>query len=248
MNSSVENMYAFYRAVGETEQVILHANNCYEAVTAYSGYWPQILFWFKFGNNIEENIRLTLSELADKNSGMVAIGNANDLLLLNQDKLRHEKIFPVEIWETMQINFDPGFKEEFFPGIEPQKLVTHQQLADFTELVNLHMLHEIKTSETLFPHLSLNKQFEFYGVYSDRKLISGLMTFSTPNTSGLYFIVTRIEMRGQGIAEYLIRKTIHRLFEKEIENVVLQAVGKAVNLYRRIGFQPTGKLVLLTKN
>jgi ribosomal protein S18 acetylase RimI-like enzyme len=240
-------MYAFYRALGETKQVKLHANICYEAVTAYSGYWPQILFWFKFRNNIEENISLTLSELADKNSGMVAIGNANDLLLLNQDKLRHEKIFPVEVWETMQINFDPGLNKELFTGIEPQKLITQKQLADFTELVNLHMLHEIKTSETLFSHLSLNKQFEFYGVYSDGKLISGLMTFSTPYTSGLYFIVTRIEMRGQGIAEYLIRKTIHRLFEKEIENVVLQAVGKAVNLYRRIGFQPTGKLVLLTK-
>jgi ribosomal protein S18 acetylase RimI-like enzyme len=248
MNSSVENMYAFYRAVGETEQVSLHENICYEAVTAHFGNWPQILFWFKFGNKIEENVRLTLSELAIGDSRMVAICNANDLLLINQDKLRKENIFPVEVWETMQINFDPGLKAELLTGFEPHKLVTQKQLADFTELVNLHMLREVKISETLFPLLSLNKQFEFYGVYSEGKLISGLMTFSTQGTSGLYFIVTRIEMRGHGIAEYLIRKTIHRLFEKEIENVVLQAVGKAVNLYRRIGFQPTGKLVLLTKN
>jgi hypothetical protein len=247
MNGSEKNLLGFYSAIGALQSVKCLETREYNAIASSNGYWPQLIYRFGFDNNSEENLGLVIGEIASSECRMLAICNALDFGKLNHDKLRAASVFPIETWDLMEISAPPRTKSTFAINSEIRQLADTTSISEFTRLVNTHMMGIMKIPEPLFGEMAQNQKFEFYGLHIENEMVSGLITFTENSTAGLYFIVTKTSFRGKGLAEFFIGKTLQRLFENGSENVVLQAVNKAVPLYSRIGFVPSGKLFILIK-
>jgi len=248
MNKSEENLLGFYRAIGETKLVKWIQTDKFEAISEYSGNWPQLVYRFCFENDYEKNMGRVLSDLTGENSRMLALCSAAVFTKFDVDKLREASVFPIEIWETMELEILPDLKKMSPENYEIKPLTNHSAITEFSNLVNTDMMRTLKLPEMLFATLAINPKFEFFGVYAEDMIVSGLIVFTENRTSGLYFIVTKASYRGKRLAENLIFKTLQQLFEKGTESVVLQAVNKAVPLYARIGFKTKEKLVILMNN
>jgi len=248
MSKSEENLIGFYRAIGNSDVVKWVENEQFGAIVEPNGNWPQLVYRFQFVKQTEKNIGIVLSELASQNSRMLAICNEADFKKLDAEKLREASVLAIDIWEAMEFKTQSGIRKPIDFDYDIRQLTDKGALTEFTNLVNTDMMRSLKMPELLFGDLLDYPGFEFHGLYVENKIVSGLIVFTGNNTSGLYFIVTKAIHRGKGLAENLIIKTLLQLFEKGTENVVLQAVNKAVPLYTRIGFESTGKLVLLMNN
>jgi len=247
MNNSEKNLIGFYNAVGTLQSVKTEAAGQFSVITQPNGFWPQLIYNFQFDKNSEESSQKLMEKMTRSNTKLTAICNKEDFGKLNQDKLREASVFPVETWTTMEIWERPVIKESDKVGFEYRQFTPLSDFSVFTELVNTGMMKTIKIAEGFFAELAQNPEFEFYGLFAENELVSGLITFTECNVAGLYFIVTKEGFRGKGLAEFFIGKTLKRLFEKGTESVVLQAVNKAVSLYSRLGFTADGKLVILMK-
>jgi len=247
MNNSENNLVGFYGAVGTLQSVQSEVTDLFSSISGLNGCWPQLFYQFNFENNSEENLAKLLNEKSVSGCKMLAICNADDFGKLNQEKLRDVSVFPVETWSNMEISEMPAEKDFDNSGFEFRQLTNLSDFSEFTELVNTGMMTTTKIAEGFFVELSQNPQFEIYSLFTDNELVSGLVSFTENQISGLYFVVTKERFRGKGLAEIFIGKTLKQLFEKGTESVVLQAVNKAVSLYSRIGFTAQGKLVILMK-
>jgi ribosomal protein S18 acetylase RimI-like enzyme len=247
MNNSENNLVGFYRAVGTLQSVQSEVTDQFSIISSSNGFWPQLVYRFHFESNTEENLGKLMEEMAHSNCKMLAICNKEEFGNLNQDKLREASVFPVETWSNMEISEMPAEKDFDNSGFEFRQLTILSDFSEFTNLVNTGMMTTLKIADDFFAELAQNPQFEFYGLFAENELVSGLVIFTENDIAGLYFIVTKSTFRGKGLAEILIRKTLKRLIEKGTESVVLQAVNKAVNLYSRIGFTAQKKLVILMK-
>ena len=247
MNNSENNLIGFYRAIGTMQSVKSEITGQFRAVAGKSGCWPQLVYQFNFENNIEENLAHLLEKKSYSGCKMLAICNADDFRKLNQEKLREVLVFPVESWVNMEISELFDEKIPVNSGYKFRQLTNLSDFSEFTDLVNTGMMTTAKIADGFFAELAQNPQFQFYGLFAENELVSGLVTFTEKQISGLYFVVTKERFRGKGLAEILIGKTLNHLFEKGTERVVLQAVNKAVNLYSRIGFTAQGKLAILMK-
>lgn len=247
MNNSEKNLTGFYRAIGTLPSVKYLENDRYSAISQTIGNWPQMIYNCHFENNPEENIRHLIETIALPNCNMLTICNENDFETFDQEKLREVSVFPVNFWTSMEVSGDQEINITGDSGFEFRQLTDLATISAFTDLVNSDMMKVLKIADGFFYQLSQKPQFGFYGLFTENELVSGLVTFTENNIAGLYFIVTKGSLRGKGLAEFLIGKTLNRLFEKGTERVVLQAVNKAVNLYSRIGFTAQKKLVILMK-
>jgi hypothetical protein len=237
-------MVGFYNAIGRAGHVQHVENEHFGAITEAEGFWPQLIYRFSFENNREQNIEQAMGALARGESRMNAICSEQQLAEFDAEKLRTANVYPIEIWETMQtetIHFQVADDELY----EFRQLSSNEELAAFTSLVNTDMMRNLKIRDNFFITLAKEPGFEFYGLFAENELVSALLVFTENGIGGLYFIVSKTAWRMKGLAGNLICKTLSRMFENGTENVVLQAVKKAIPLYSRIGFQPTGKLVIL---
>lgn len=240
-------MLGFYRAIGQSGIVQHVENEFFEAITAAEGFWPQLIYRFRFENNHEHNIVLAMKALAKGESRMTAICTAQQLAKFDNEIMRCAGVFPVEMWETMYAK-TICFHETGQELHEFRQLSGNEELGEFTSLVNTDMMRNLKIGVNFFITLAKEPRFKFYGLFAENKLVSALLVFTENGIGGLYFIVSKTASRGKGLAEFLIRKTLARMLENGTENVVLQAVSKAIPLYSRIGFQSTGKIVILMRN
>jgi predicted GNAT family N-acyltransferase len=246
MNISIQNMVGFYNAIGRAGHVQHVENEHFGAITEAEGFWPQLIYRFGFNNNPEQNIAQEMGALAKGESRMNAICSVQQLAELDVEKLRSAHVFPIEMWETMETKTFPfhGNDDELYKF---KQLFVNEELAAFTSLVNTDMMRNLKIRDNFFTTLAKESGFKFYGLFAENELVSALLVFTENGVGGLYFIVSKAAWRMKGLAGNLIRKTLARMFENGTENVVLQAVNKAIPLYSRIGFQSTGKLVILMK-
>ena len=161
--------------------------------------------------------------------------------------LRDNLVYPIELWELMEIQ-QPIFPEYLLENdTEIQKLKSTGEINEFTDLVNHHLMGHVKIKNNLFNELSAIEGFDLFCLRYNGEMVSTLLSFSAFGIAGLYFIATKPEHRGKGYAGNLIRYVLNFLFNQGKEKVVLQSDRKAVPLYLRAGFIPVGQMVVLRK-
>jgi GNAT superfamily N-acetyltransferase len=245
MTASEKNLYDFYGAIGETGGVAKISEVRFSVIMENSSGWPRIIYNL---DNLQD------LPVAFKRAGEisaaglpVAVINRNWVNDEATGDLRRFSVFPVELWELMEITH-PVFPEYVLShDSEILRTESHEGLRDFADLVNLYLMGPEKVNYSLFYEMSAMDGFDFFCLRHKGDLVSTLLSFSGSGIAGLYFIVTRPEYRGKGYAGNLIRYVINFLFNQGKEKVVLQADRRAVPLYLRTGFIPAGQMVVLRK-
>jgi GNAT superfamily N-acetyltransferase len=245
MTASEKNLYDLYCAIGTTGNVTKISEVRFSLITENFSGWPRIIYNL---TNIQD-LTDALTGIGDISKAGFPIAVINRNLANDEatDYMRKISVFPVELWELMEIQ-QPIFPEYVLaPDSEIQKINSSGELKEFADLVNLHLMGTLKINDSLLYELSAMDGFDFFGLRHEGELVSTLLTYSASGISGLYFIATQPEHRGKGYAGNLIRYVLNFLFNQGKEKVVLQSDRKAVPLYLRAGFIPVGQMVVLRK-
>lgn len=249
MIKNVNNLFGFYREAGSCLSVSFKKMAQFSVVSGVENSWPQLVFDIDFQENAAQELSQVLTETVNRKLPAFAVCNAALFGDQELDYLRENEIYPVKFWTLMHA----------FPQSLPQKPIEQQsektefrklhgdaELEEFTALVNAEFVQNAPLSASLTKELNVKEGFGFYGLFANGKLVSGLQTFSDNQTTGLYFIATNSAYRGRGFATALIRQVMG-YYLKNSEELVLQAVQKAVPLYQRLGFSTEGKLIIFWK-
>ena len=249
MIKNVNNLFRFYRETGSCSSVSFTKTDRFSAISGAKNSWPQLVFDIDFQENTAQELNQVLTQAVNRKLPVFAVCDAALFGEKELDYLRQNEIYPVKFWTLMHAfpqplpqnpNGQQSEKTEF------RKLYTDAELEEFTALVNAEFAQNASLSVSLTKELNVKDGVGFYGLFFDGKLVSGLQTFSENQTTGLYFIATDAAFRGRGFATELIRQVMNNSFGNSGE-LVLQAVQKAVPLYRRLGFSEEGKLVIFWK-
>lgn len=245
MTASEKNLYDFYDAIGTTGSVTKISDVRFFMITEYFSGWPRIIYNLDNVQDLPE----AFTGVGDISKVGFPFSVINRYLVNDEatDYLRNISVYPVELWELMEIP-QPIFPEYLLAAdSEIQKINSPGKINDFADLVNLHLMGPLKINESLLSEMSETDGFDIFGLYQKGELVSTLLSYSASGISGLYFIATKPEHRGNGYAGNLIRYVINFLFNQGKEKVVLQSDRKAVPLYLRTGFIPVGQMVVLRK-
>jgi GNAT superfamily N-acetyltransferase len=245
MTASEKNLYDFYSTIGESGSVTKITEHRFSIIVENSSGWPRIIY------NLShvQDLPIAFEKTGDHPEvGLpFAVINRNMVNDEATDYLRKISFYPVELWELMEIP-RPVFPEyKLEQDSEILRLNSFEEIKEFTELVNLYLLRTEKIRDFLFYEMSAMGGFDFFCLRHKGEMVSTLLSYSTSEIAGLYFIVTQPEHRGKGYARNLIRYVINFLFNQGKEKVVLQSDRKAVPLYLRTGFIPVGQMVVLRK-
>jgi len=245
MTSSEKNLYDFYSKMGETGNVSRISDTRFSMILENISGWPRIIYKL---DNLQD------LPVAYKRAGDISTAG-HPFAVINRHKvndevtgsLREFSIFPVGLWELMEIPH-PVFPEYVLtPFSEIREVNSLEDLKDFADLVNLYLLGSEKINDSLLYEMSATDGFDFFCLRHKGELVSTLLSFSDSGIAGLYFIATQPEFRGKGYAGNLIRYVINFLFNQGKEKVVLQSDRNAVPLYLREGFIQAGQMVVLKK-
>ena len=248
MDTSEKNLYEFYHQIATGKHVRLIECEAYYAIHGNHGNWPQIVFDIRFEGNPGTHLNKVFSDLADIGDVNLAVCNRQLFTANDQELLRHNQIFPVGSWQLMELESPDVLKTDVPADYEMQLLATAAEVDAFTALVNTDMMKGQVVNKELFQELSNFQSICMYGLFKGKELVSGLLSFTGSNkVAGLYFITTKLDFRGKGLAGVLIKNAAKLLFNNGAGKVVLQALPKAVPLYFRLGFSQKGELVIFWK-
>lgn len=245
MTASEKNLYDLYCAIGTTGNVTKISDVRFSLITENFSGWPRIIYNLSHVQDLPN----AFEKAGDHSEVGLPFAIINRNMVNNEvtDYMRKISVFPVELWELMEIQ-QPIFPESVLaPDSEIQKINSSGELKEFADLVNLHLMGHLKINDSLLYELSAIDGFDFFGLRHEGELVSTLLSYSESGISGLYFIATKPEHRGKGYAGNLIRYVLNFLFNQGKEKVVLQSDRKAVPLYLRTGFIPVGQMVVLRK-
>ncbi len=245
MTSSEKNLYDFYSKMGETGSVCKISDTRFSMILENISGWPRIIYKL---DNLQD-LPVAYKRAGDMSTAVLPFTVINRQKVNDEvtGSLRGFSVFPVELWELMEISH-PVFPEyELAPDSEILKVTSPEELKDFADLVNLCLMGSEKIKDSLFYEMSAIDGFDFFCFRHKGELVSTLLSFSDSVMAGLYFIASKPEFRGKGYAGNLIRYVINFLFNQGKEKVVLQSNRKAVPLYLRTGFIPVGQMVVLRK-
>ena len=247
MNEIIKNLFCFYRETGTLTSASFHHNPYCSMVAGTKNTWPQMVFDVELSEKPALKLAHALNQVVDQKSPGFAVCNAGLFKTKDLEILLDKGIYPVKIW--MLMDAVPSAKITWVQSkdFEIKELNTSGELLAFGALVNSVLMQTLKMQPALMIEMHEKPAFHSYGLFSESELISGLLTYSGLQSTGLYFIVTRPDYRGKGLAEKLIQHVMHILFLQKIKKVVLQAVQKAVPLYTRLGFASQGKLIIFWK-
>jgi ribosomal protein S18 acetylase RimI-like enzyme len=247
MNEIINNLFSLYRETGTLSSVsFLKMPGC-SMVAGERDTWPQMVFDVDLPANPAQKLALALQQAVDRKFSGFAVCDARLFKSNDLDILRDKGIFPVKSWTLMEATPEAKKNDDLPTGFEIKKMSTPGQLLSFGALVNSGLMQSVKMDPCLMVQMHEKPAFHSYGLFSGSEPVSGLLTYSDPQSTGLYFIVTRSDYRGKGLAEKLIQHVLHMLFLQKTGKVVLQAVQKAVPLYARLGFASQGKLIIFWK-
>src|SRR5690554_4638953 len=205
MSSSEKNMNAFYRALGTTSCISVNQSDAFSTATGSPGYWPGIVFDVKPGPSPIDSLNEAFARSEGNGDAGMAICNLKDFAHVSQEDFRRYSIFPVEIWPLMELSTPDETTDTHREGYEVRRLKRLSEFDSFRHIVNADLLRGQPISSRLFPDLSQLPGIEFWGICSKDNLAGGLLTFTDEEKmTGLYFIVIRNELRGQGLASALV--------------------------------------------
>ncbi|SHF38728.1 Acetyltransferase (GNAT) domain-containing protein [Mariniphaga anaerophila] len=246
MNKSLVNLFGFYRATGISPSVLLLDENGFSVVCGEENRWPQMVFGLDFSENPAYFLDQVLSETKAQNLPGFAVCSA---ALFGSDELqylREKGVFPIRTWTLMDAVPSIQPTKIFRENIQIRKIKVPAEIAVFTNLVNTELMQSVKIAGSLLNELNKTEAVNIYGLFVENELVSGLLAFTEEKTTGLYFIVTKQQCRGKGLASDLIGYVLN-LCRQKSEMLVLQAVQKAVPLYSRLGFSAREKVVIFWK-
>jgi len=247
MEANERNLYEFYQALGDSNFLNVVSNDHFSLISDKNGGWPQIIFKLRENAFLSEISQGILSITGEQMKHFQVVVDRNRIDETNSNALRAAGIFPVAVWELMEITEPVPIRFTDADRFKIERIRTQDEITEFTDHVNLCMMGDKKIDAGLFFKVVHDDRFAFFGLTIDDEIVSSLLAFSTLKVSGLYFIATKPSCRGKGFAEKLVRYSVNFLFGEGKEKVVLQSVRKAVPLYSRIGFKSNGQLALLQK-
>ncbi|MBN1927332.1 MAG: GNAT family N-acetyltransferase [Prolixibacteraceae bacterium] len=160
----------------------------------------------------------------------------NHLPLFRQHYMRE-----VLRWEGMFL-----LKENFYPYLEkPENYIIKQVsniqgLNDWTSVVLPVMLPNKSFPEKLLNGFVSSPKLQLLTGYFNNQPVASGMAFTIRNVSGIYFIATLPEHRGNGYASAIVSKLICNCFEKGVKEVILHASDAGKYIYLNLGFEAAG--------
>lgn len=247
MTASEKNLYDFYDTIGEIPGVTKVSDKLFSMIQGDSSPWPRVIYHLNDASCLPGILNKTTAGSIEKTDFPIAVINRKWMSAGAADILRNIPAFPVELWELMEASRHESIEMPLTGNQEIEIIHSREGIDEFTGIVNQFMMGHMKVNNALFYAMSEINGFDFFCIRKHGRMISTLLSFSATRISGLYFIVTRPELRGKGYAETLIRYVLNFLFLQGKEKVVLQAGRKAVPLYLRAGFVPVGQMVVIRK-
>ena len=99
-------------------------------------------------------------------------------------------------------------------------------------------LPDAAPGHTYAPTLLDDARFQFFGLYVDEILASGLFLFSDPRCTGVFTFFTLPEYRGQGHATRLLQTALTHAPDLPIAT---NPSSMSRGIFSKLGFQPTGE-------
>ena len=248
MSSSEYNLYDLYRLVGGGKFASVTKGRNYTVVSGSEGSWPQMIFDVKVDKNAGSVLNEVFSDAAEMVQVRFAASNREQYTTSDQELLRGNGIFPADRWTLMEMGSSDDLKKFVPADYEIRSLKKPGEIDEFGCLVNTSLMSSQKMNIGMLQELAGQAGIDIYGLYSGGEVVSGLLSYTGENkVAGLYFIATRLDCRGKGLAAGTIGFAVESLFSKGVEKVVLQALPKAVTLYSRMGFSSQGELIIFWK-
>lgn len=76
-----------------------------------------------------------------------------------------------------------------------------------------------------------------YIIYKDEEPLSAVMTVLSKNIAGIYWVGICTKARGQGLGSLATKVATNIAFDKNINNVILQASALGEKVYKKLGYK-----------
>lgn len=245
MNDAEANLWEFYEKVGRIGHYTFRKCDSWSYVKAPPGYWPSLVFKLVPDDDRENLLnKLTGAVVFDGLPGMF-IAPAGLFGPGHQPLLRRYQFYPVDKWTLMELTTGRAAPELTDAGREPVcRLIHPSDLHQFSEIVNGVLFRNQLADARLLEILAGSDGFSFQGYKKGNEVVSGLLTFTFHQITGLYMVVTKKEKQNRGIGSSLISGSIQEIISGGISKIVLQSSVSAVPFYKRFGFTVTGELYI----
>lgn len=245
MNDAEANLWEFYERVGKIGPCTFKKCDSWSSVKAPSGCWPSLVFNLAPDDDREKLLhRLTGAVLHDGLPDMF-IAPAGLFGPGHQSLLRSCRFYPVDKWTLMErISATPS-PELPDAGRGPVcRLIHFSDLHQFSKIVNGTLFRNQPADARLLEIIAGSDGFSFWGYKEGNEVVSGLLTFTFRQVTGLYMVVTKKEKQNRGIGSALVSGAIQEFISGGKLKIVLQSSVSAVPFYKRIGFTVTGELYI----
>jgi ribosomal protein S18 acetylase RimI-like enzyme len=245
MNDAEANLWEFYEKIGRIGHYTLIKSDSWSYVKAPMGYWPTLVFNLSPDDDREKLLlQLTGAVENDGIPGMF-IAPAGLLGPGHQHLLRSCRFYPVDKWTLMERTSGKPAPELTDAGKVPVcRLIYPSDLQQFCEIVNSVLFRNQPADSRLLEILAGSDGFSFRGYKEGNEVVSGLLTFTFHQVTGLYMVATKREKQNRGIGSSLVSGTIQEIISGGRSKIVLQSSVFAVPFYKRFGFTVTGELYI----
>ena len=127
------------------------------------------------------------------------------------------------------------------PGIELRRVATAAGVADFASVngvayATYGMPEEVAPAALGPPEVTIAPHIRSFVAYKDGRPLSAAMVILSHGVAGVYWVGTRPEARGMGLAELCTRAATNAGFDLGGRLVTLQASVMGEPIYRRMGY------------
>jgi len=169
---------------------------------------------------------------------------AEDTPLLDTHALEEQGVRTVRQWTGMVL--DPAGQRPVPcpPGL---RIISDdpETWMDWQHLVNTELL----TSSSLDMHLASAlchaPSFNMLTAYEEEEAVGAGLLYTTDKISGIYLVATRKDKRKRGIGGSLCAALVDQARNRGSALVVLHATDMARNMYKRLGFRPVNRYLVM---
>jgi ribosomal protein S18 acetylase RimI-like enzyme len=245
MNDAIANLWEFYEKVGRIGHNTFRKCDSWSYVKAPMGCWPSLVF-----NLVPDDDR---EKLLYQLTGAVEHDGLPNMFIAppglfgpgHQPLLRRYRFFPVDKWTLMERTNEEAAPELSYAERGPVcRIIIPSDLYQFSEILNSVLFRNQPADARMLEVLARLDGFSFRGFKEGNEMVSGLLTFTFHQVTGLYMVVTKKEKQNRGIGSSLVSGTIREITSGGKSKIVLQSSLSAVPFYKRMGFTVTGELYI----
>lgn len=233
--SIINNIYEYYRIIGNTEYVDYIKTDYYESVKGQDAFWPKMVFNISDVGDNEIFREIKRDIIQKKIPPFILLSDYNtqiDHSFIDQIGFK-----PIMVWEGMHLDINDIFFDKNESSLICDKAVEDSDVQNFSDVLNCALLNKSKASFEIFNEINKSESINIFTGKENTKVVSSSLSFISDNTAGLYMIATLSDYRGKGYGTQITNKAINHAREQNATNIILHATKLGKKIYSKIGFK-----------